>query len=82
MPGDIKYKDVNSDGVINDSDRVPIGSTTRPNLIYGFGMSATWKGFDVNLHFQGAGKSLFLLLMGSESGRLVVVVIGVTFLRM
>ena len=35
MPGDIKYKDVNSDGVINDSDRVPIGSTTRPNLIYG-----------------------------------------------
>lgn len=28
MPGDIKYKDVNSDGVINDSDRVPIGSTT------------------------------------------------------
>lgn len=80
MPGDIKYKDVNSDGVINDSDRVPIGSTTRPNLIYGFGMSATWKGFDVNLHFQVLVNPLSLL-MGSESGRLVVV-IGVTFLRM
>ena len=58
-PGDIKYKDVNGDGLITDADVVPIGATDKPNLIYGFGLSAMWKGFDFNLHFQGAGKSTF-----------------------
>ena len=53
MPGDIKYKDVNGDGVINGDDEVPIGATTRTNLIYGFGVSAQWKGFDINLFFDG-----------------------------
>lgn len=61
MPGDIKYKDINGDGIINNDDIVPIGATTRPNLIYGMGLSATWKGFDFNLHFQGAGKSHFFI---------------------
>ena len=61
MPGDIKYKDVNGDGVINDDDKVPIGSTTKPRMIYGFGISANWNGFDFNLHFQGAGKSTFFI---------------------
>lgn len=61
MPGDIKYKDVNGDGIINDDDIVPIGATSKPNLIYGLGVSATWKGFDVNVHFQGAGKSNFFI---------------------
>lgn len=60
-PGDIKYKDVNGDGIINDDDIVPIGTTTRPNFIYGFGMSVLYKGFDFNVHFQGAGKSSFCL---------------------
>lgn len=61
QPGDIKYKDVNGDGVVNDGDRVSIGATTKPNLIYGMGISAQWKGLDVNLHFQGAGKSTFFI---------------------
>ena len=61
MPGDIKYKDVNADGKISDNDIVPIGATTRPNLIYGFGASAQWKGLDINVHFQGAGKSSFFI---------------------
>ena len=61
MPGDIKYKDVNGDGVINNNDVVPIGATTQPNLIYGLGLSANWNGFDVNVHFQGAGKSSFFI---------------------
>ena len=61
-PGDIKYKDVNGDGVITtEGDAVAIGATTRPNLIYGFGISARWKGLDVNVHFQGAGKSTFFI---------------------
>ena len=61
QPGDIKYKDVNGDGIIDANDEVPIGATTRPNLMYGFGISANWKGLDVNVHFQGTGKSSFFV---------------------
>ncbi len=61
QPGDIKYKDVNGDGVINDGDRTAIGATRRPNMIYGIGTSARWKGLDINVHFQGAGKSSFFI---------------------
>nr|WP_121271857.1 TonB-dependent receptor [Pedobacter schmidteae] len=61
MPGDIKYKDVNGDGKIDGNDVVPIGATRLPNLIYGFGMSAKWKNFDLNVLFQGAGKSSFFI---------------------
>lgn len=59
QPGDIKYKDVNGDGVVDNGDIVAIGATRRPNLIYGLGSSFQWKGIDVNLHIQGAGKSTF-----------------------
>ena len=59
QPGDLKYKDINGDGVIDDGDRVPIGATRRPNLIYGVGASVSWKSIDLNVHFQGAGKSTF-----------------------
>lgn len=61
MPGDIKYKDVNGDGVVNSDDIVAIGTTRRPNLTYGFGLSAKWNGFDFNVHFQGVGKSSFFI---------------------
>lgn len=60
-PGDIKYKDVNGDGIISDLDEVPIGATRTPNAIYGFGASLQWKNFDINVHFQGAGKSSYAL---------------------
>ncbi|MNM69767.1 TonB dependent receptor [compost metagenome] len=59
QPGDIKYKDVNGDGVIDDGDRVAVGATRRPNLIYGVGASASWKNLDISVHFQGAGRSTF-----------------------
>ncbi|KAA8483814.1 TonB-linked SusC/RagA family outer membrane protein [Arcticibacter tournemirensis] len=61
MPGDIKYKDINGDGIVNNDDIVAIGATTRPNLTYGFGASASWKGLDVNVHFQGVGKSSYFI---------------------
>ncbi len=60
MPGDIKYKDVNGDGKIDGNDQVAIGATTKPNLIYGFGIAANWKGLDVNLHFQEPENQLIL----------------------
>ncbi len=59
QPGDIKYKDVNGDGVVNDNDKVAIGTTSRPNLSYGIGASLTWKNFDFNIHFQGVGKNTY-----------------------
>ena len=59
QPGDIKYKDVNGDGIVDRGDEVAIGATRTPNLIYGLGFSVTYKGFDVNMHFQGAGKCTF-----------------------
>src|SRR5690606_29401020 len=42
QPGDIKYKDVNGDGIIDNGDIVAIGATRRPNLIYGLGSSFQW----------------------------------------
>lgn len=57
QPGDIKYKDVNGDGVVDDGDICAIGATTRPNLVYGVGVSLAWRGLDFNVHFQGAGKA-------------------------
>jgi TonB-linked SusC/RagA family outer membrane protein len=61
QPGDIKYKDVNGDGVIDSGDEVAIGATRVPNLVYGLGVSASWKGLDINVHFQGSGKSTFFI---------------------
>ncbi|WP_106832084.1 TonB-dependent receptor [Parabacteroides pacaensis] len=54
-PGDIKYKDINGDGVVNSNDQVPIGRTPVPEINYGFGVSAGWNGFDVSVFFQGIG---------------------------
>lgn len=53
-PGDIKYKDLNKDGVIDGKDRQYLG-TYFPKLTYGMNISAAWKGFDVVLFLQGAG---------------------------
>lgn len=61
MPGDIKYKDINGDGIINGEDVVPVGAGWRPTVEYGMGMSASWKGLDVNVHFQGAGRNSYFL---------------------
>lgn len=57
--GDIKYKDQNGDGVIDDEDKVAIGRSNFPELIFGLNLSAEWKGFDVSLFFQGAGLADF-----------------------
>ncbi|MDR3184683.1 MAG: TonB-dependent receptor [Prevotellaceae bacterium] len=61
LPGDIKYKDVNGDGIIDNNDIVAIGATRVPSLVYGTGLSVLWKGFDFNVHFQGAGKSAYFI---------------------
>lgn len=57
--GDIKYTDVNDDGVITNADMVPIGYPTSPEIIYGFGVSLGHKGFDFSVFFQGLGRESF-----------------------
>jgi TonB-linked SusC/RagA family outer membrane protein len=59
--GDIKYRDVNKDGIINQDDQVPIGLPTTPEIIYGFGISAGFKGFDINAFFQGLARESFFM---------------------
>ncbi|MDO5570683.1 MAG: TonB-dependent receptor [Bacteroidales bacterium] len=56
MPGDIKYQDVNGDGVINNEDIVPIGYSDIPRLQYGMAASVKWNNFDFNILFAGSGK--------------------------
>lgn len=59
--GDIKYKDINGDGVVDENDRVYTGNTTSPEIIYGFGSSIKYKNWDVSFLFQGAARrSLFM----------------------
>ena len=54
-PGDIKYRDINGDGVVNTYDKVAIGYTTVPEINYGFGISLGWKGIDASVFFSGTG---------------------------
>lgn len=61
MPGDIKYKDINNDGIINDEDIVPIGFAKSPEIVYGFGVSMGYKNFDISCFFQGAARSSFFI---------------------
>lgn len=59
--GDIKYVDVNKDGVINADDMVPIGLPTTPEITFGFGGSLGYKSFDFSFFFSGnARTSLFI----------------------
>ncbi|MDR1610749.1 MAG: TonB-dependent receptor [Candidatus Symbiothrix sp.] len=57
--GDIKYKDINGDMQIDQNDQVPIGFPTTPEIIYGFGLSAGYKNFDISLFLQGSARSSF-----------------------
>ena len=51
-PGDIKFKDLNGDGIINDNDRTYLGNPN-PRLSYGLNLSANFKGFDFSALLQG-----------------------------
>ena len=52
-PGDVKYVDVNHDGVINASDKVDLGNGL-PKYTFGFNFNLAWKGFDLSANFTGA----------------------------
>src|SRR3546814_20991735 len=50
--GDIKYLDVNQDGEITALDKVPLGYPTVPEINYGFGLSAGYRGVDISVFFR------------------------------
>ena len=56
-PGDIKYQDINGDGVIDANDKTKIGySAYAPEIFYNFHAGAEYKGIGVDLMFQGVGR--------------------------
>lgn len=62
LPGDIKYKDLNGDGQIDQTDMKmisPYGGT--PRIMYGFGATVTWKKFDFGVFFQGAAQRTIMI---------------------
>lgn len=55
VPGDIRFKDLNNDGRIDDNDRDFIGDPN-PGLLYGLNLSGSYRAFDLSVMFQGVGK--------------------------
>ena len=54
QPGDIRFADINNDGVVDNNDRTILGDPI-PDFYYGINFSADWKGFDFSLLLQGVG---------------------------
>ena len=58
-PGDIRFRDLNNDGVINDDDRTIIGNPN-PTHLFSMNNTLTWKGFELGIYLQGvAGNKIF-----------------------
>ncbi|MBC7889661.1 MAG: TonB-dependent receptor [Ferruginibacter sp.] len=53
QPGDVRYKDVNGDGKVNNDDNVPIGYSQVPEKTFGLSLVAQYKGFSASVLFQG-----------------------------
>ena len=57
--GDIKFKDIDGNGRIDELDKVAIGFPTSPEIVYGFGSSMGYKNFDFSFFFQGLANRSF-----------------------
>ncbi|PGH39509.1 MAG: SusC/RagA family TonB-linked outer membrane protein, partial [Candidatus Nephrothrix sp. EaCA] len=69
VPGDLKYRDVNGDNVVNDEDRVVIPGRF-PKFNYAFNAGVSYKGFDLSLFFQGVqGRKVYVNGWGYETFR-------------
>src|SRR5690606_19817559 len=66
-PGDLRFEDQNSDGVINEDDRVIIGDPN-PRYMFGMNLSASWRSFDAGAFLQGVGKRDQYLALGFIQG--------------
>lgn len=57
IPGDVKYKDINGDKIIDTNDQCAIGFTREPELVFGFGGTVEYKGLDFSVYFTGAART-------------------------
>lgn len=81
--GDIKYRDINGDGKIDDYDKVPIGFGSTPEIMYGFGFNIAWKNLSLSAMFQGAacvdalisGQGVTPFQQGMSSGNIMTYVL-------
>lgn len=64
QPGDVKYRDLNGDGQIDGNDVASFGYSDLPEIVYSFKGGISYKGFDVNVMFQGAAHAT--LMLGAE----------------
>lgn len=64
-PGDIKYVDMNDDGVITEADEGYIGGTKDPRMVYGFGGNLNYKQWDFSFFFQGSADA-YRVIGGSD----------------
>ncbi|MEN8155621.1 MAG: TonB-dependent receptor [Bacteroidota bacterium] len=62
--GDLKFRDVTGDGIVDMNDLIPLGAPYLPEITYGFGFSIQYKKFDFSTFFQGIGR----LSMGVGGG--------------
>jgi TonB-linked SusC/RagA family outer membrane protein len=81
LPGDIKYKDINGDGVINDYDIVPLEYSSTPQIQYGFATELNWKSWSLSVLFEGvsrvkyfSGGNGFFPFSGKETGNVLTVI--------
>ncbi len=76
MAGDLHYYDFNGDGKIDGNDQTRMGDGTSPRANYGITADVRWRGFNVNMLWQGATnyqKYLDAILMGGNSNYLPVI---------
>lgn len=66
MLGDIRYKDINGDGKIDEKDRVPIGYSNLPEYAFNLKFDMSFKGFDFSILFNGTAHGSFYLNSGYD----------------
>ena len=80
-PGDIKYKDVNGDGVVNSDDIVPLKYSSVPQIQYGFAQEFNYKNWNVSVLFEGVarvnytvGGAGYIPFINKETGNILTIV--------
>ncbi|WP_220700031.1 TonB-dependent receptor [Sphingobacterium puteale] len=72
-PGDIRYRDLNGDGLVDALDRTAIGGTEDPQIVFGFGTNVRYKAVDFGFFFQGISRTYRIIgganfIPGSANG--------------
>jgi len=78
LPGDIKYKDINGDGIVNSDDEIPLKYSYVPQIQYGFATEFNWKNINLSVLFEGVsrvtyfrGGNMFRPFSGRNTGNVI-----------